>query len=153
MRNKEWHQEIVSWLDQLSNLKAARETILGQIELLNEDAIPNEVQEEVVQLRARILEIERPYRKLVAGLIAGRQQEVEAMDQEISALEAEIKENVANFGSSVKGLSLQAVFSKGRATWDDRSLLGYGAAHPEIMAFRKEGAPSVSLRALGKEGR
>ena len=47
---------------------------------------------------------------------------------------------------SVKGKNLQAVFSKGRTSWDPKALIGYAVAHPEINEFKKVGKPSVSIR-------
>ncbi len=43
-----------------------------------------------------------------------------------------------------------AVWSKGRETWDTKSLDGYALAHPEIASLRKVGDPSVSIRKINK---
>jgi len=48
----------------------------------------------------------------------------------------------------VKGRELEAVYVKGRISWDNKALDGYAAAHPEIGAFRKQGDPSVSIRGV-----
>jgi hypothetical protein len=61
-------------------------------------------------------------------------------------LEDQIKRDILEYGASVKGTFLHAIWMKGRVSWDGKSLDGYMAAHPEISAFRKEGEPSVSLR-------
>ncbi len=63
-------------------------------------------------------------------------------------LEERIKAAVVEAGASVKGDALQAVYSKPRVSWDGKALEGYAAAHPEIVAFRTTGAPSVSIRAV-----
>lgn len=63
-----------------------------------------------------------------------------------SLLESEIKDAVIASGSSVKSLSLQAVYSKPRETWEGAKLSAYAIACPEILAFRKVGQPSVSIR-------
>lgn len=139
---------IESKLELLADLRHAREQVQGRIEQLHEDAIPNEVQEEVARLRGRILELERPHRERVARICADTEADLEAMAADIADLEDEVKRLATSLGHSVKGRSLQAVYTKGRASWDDKALQGYGAAHPEILAFRKEGAPSVSLRAV-----
>ena len=60
-----------------------------------------------------------------------------------------VKQSVLELGHTVAGADgagLSAVWSKGQIKWNDASLLGYAAAHPEIKAFRAEGKPSVSLR-------
>lgn len=70
----------------------------------------------------------------------------EAVEANIGALEAEIKADVLAHGESVKGESVQAVWSKGRVTWDSKGLTAYSEGHPEILGFQKTGEPSVSLR-------
>jgi len=73
--------------------------------------------------------------------------QTEAVTANIAQLEAEVKQAVVEFGASVKGTVYHAVFAKGRVSWDTKSLDGYATAHPELLTFRKEGEPSVSLRA------
>lgn len=92
-----------------------------------------------------------------AAILATIADELEALDAEYNpqfeavtanttALEAAIKSEVLSLGASVKGSHLQAVYTKGRTSWDTKGLDGYAVAHPEIQTFRKEGAPSVSIR-------
>jgi hypothetical protein len=64
----------------------------------------------------------------------------------VRSLTEEIKADVLAAGQSVTGAHLQAVWVKGRVSWDTRRLDGYAAAHPEITAFRKIGEPTVSIR-------
>ena len=61
-----------------------------------------------------------------------------------------IKAEVIAAGETVSGEFHQAVYSKARVSWDSKALEGYAAAHPEILAFRSVGSPSVSLRVRGK---
>jgi hypothetical protein len=70
------------------------------------------------------------------------------VNERVTGLESEIKAFVASLGESVKGSRLHAVYSKPRVSWDTKKLDGYAAGHPEILAFRKEGEPSVSIRAV-----
>ncbi len=70
----------------------------------------------------------------------------EAVDGNIETLEAEIKADVLAHGESVKGERFQAVWSKGRQTWDSKGLTSYAEAHPEVLEFQKTGDPSVSIR-------
>jgi hypothetical protein len=87
------------------------------------------------------------------------QEELAALDDEyqpllatsaerLAALEEDIKAEVARHGASVKGAHVQAVFTRGRVSWDTRGLDGYARAHPEVLSFRKEGEPSISLRVV-----
>lgn len=64
----------------------------------------------------------------------------------IEALEKQVKEIVKADGHTATGGSLQAVFTKGRVTWDSKYLDGYAKAHPEINEYRKVGEPSVAIR-------
>lgn len=57
-----------------------------------------------------------------------------------------IIEAVVGKGESVKGELLQAVFSKGRTTWDSKKLEGFALAHPELKELKKVGKPSVTFR-------
>jgi hypothetical protein len=70
----------------------------------------------------------------------------EAVEANIAGLEAEVKADVLAHGESVKGEGVQAVWSKGRMTWDSKGLASYSESHPEILEFQKTGEPSVSLR-------
>ena len=70
----------------------------------------------------------------------------EAISTEISELETRVKSLVLESSETAKGGSLQAVFAKGRITWDTKSLDGYAKANPAIAEYRKQGEPSVSIR-------
>ena len=87
------------------------------------------------EIKAKIAEIEAEFAD-----------KTQFIQEEITKLEAEIKEDVTANGETVKGDYLMAVFAKGRVSWDTKALDGYAAAHPEVAQFRKEGAPSVSIR-------
>ena len=71
---------------------------------------------------------------------------IEQISQEKSQLEAEIKQEVLDAGRTVKGTFHMFTWSKPRVSWDTKALDGYALAHPEIVQFRAEGAPSVSVR-------
>jgi len=74
--------------------------------------------------------------------------QTEAVDANIAALTEAVKAAVVAHGATVKGANMQAVYMQGRASWDAKGLEGYAAARPEVLAFRKQGAPSVSLRGV-----
>ena len=66
---------------------------------------------------------------------------------------AEIRDAIANevkeLGATVKGDLMQAVFSE-RATWDNKALDGYAAAHPEIKQFKKT-TRICTIRKVGEQ--
>ena len=63
-----------------------------------------------------------------------------------NALEAELKAAVIAHGATVKSTFYQAVWVKGKTSWESKLLDGYMLAHPEISACRKVGEPSCTLR-------
>ncbi len=120
--------EIKQKLDRLAEYQAQKDAaMLAKQELI--DAVYT------AEIKSRMAEIEAEFEEKTEGVNAN-----------IATLEADIKAAVVEHGASVKGAVYHAVFSKGRVSWDTKSLDGYAAAHPELMTFRKEGEPSVSLR-------
>ncbi len=73
---------------------------------------------------------------------------LDAAEENATALEAEIKNDVLLRGESLRGGIYQAIYMKGRVSWDSRGIDDYARAHPEVLKFRKEGQPSVTLRAV-----
>jgi len=71
----------------------------------------------------------------------------ETAEQEITALTAEIKNDVLLRGESVQGGAYCAVYAPGRSTWDNDGMIKYAATHPDVLKFRKPGQASVTLRA------
>ena len=69
-----------------------------------------------------------------------------ACSDAIRSLEVRILAEVLERGETVKATGIMAVWNKGRETWDGKSLTGYAAAHPEILAFKKVGEPTVTIR-------
>ena len=82
----------------------------------------------------------------LAEIDAEFEPKVDALSQQKSMLEADIKQEVLSAGRTVKGTYHSFVWSKPRVSWDTKALDGYTLAHPEIAQFRAEGAPSVSVR-------
>ena len=120
--------QIKELLDRLAEYQSKRDAAnLEKQALIDEVYTP--------EIKQRMAEIEAEF--------AGK---TETVNENIAALEAEIKQAVINHGASVKGSFFHAVFAKGRVSWDTKSLDGYATAHPELIAFRKEGDPSVSIR-------
>jgi predicted transcriptional regulator len=120
--------EIEQKLDQLAEFQSERD-----VAMLEKQRLLDEIY--TAEIKARMAEIEAEFSN-----------KTEAVNKNIAALEAEIKQAVITHGASVKGSVLHAVFAKGRVSWDTKSLDGYAAAHPELLSFRKEGDPSVSIR-------
>ncbi len=113
--------------------------------------------EKLTETRAQLDLLRMDMQSPRAQILAPVQKELDALDIEYgpkletaqnteAVLVEQIKAAVLELGQSVKSDHLNAVYSEGRKSWDDRALTGYAMAHPELFAFRKVGEPSVSLR-------
>lgn len=123
-------EQIKAMLDALSEMIAQRELLESDKQMLINSVL-------TPAIRQQVADIEAEFTDMAADVTSS-----------ISQLETAIKERVINAGASVRGSRLQAIWSKPRITWDTRALDGYAAGHPEIAQFRKEGQPSVSIRAV-----
>lgn len=120
--------DIASKLNQLADLHAQKDSLASAKQALIDKALPPEA-------KARLAEIEAEF-----------ENKDEAADANIATLEATIKAEVLAGAESVKGAHYQAVWNKGRQSWDDKGLTAYAESHPEVMQFRKQGEPSVTIR-------
>jgi hypothetical protein len=114
-------------LDQLANFQAEKDVLQIQKQELIEQVLTAEI-------RARLAEIEAEFLP-----------RLEVVDQNIAGLEAEIKQDVLANEASVRGTFLRAVWNKGRVTWDTKRMDDYALYHPEILRYRKQGQPFVSI--------
>lgn len=115
-------------LDRLADLQAQEDVIRIKFNELRDKILTPEI-------KAQLAEIDAEEYTTLKNVRVG-----------IDNLTAEVKADVLAHGATVKGKYLQAIFTKGRITWDNKALDGYATAHPEIAQFRKEGEPSVSIR-------
>ena len=69
---------------------------------------------------------------------------LEAAEENIAALENEIKTEVLLYGESVSGGMYRASYTQGRVSWDNEGMTKYAASHPDVLQFRKQGQPIVS---------
>ena len=119
--------EVAQKLEKLASLVAAREALQSE----KRDVIAQLVTPEIL---VQLDEIEAEFN-----------QKEEAAATTIKELEEEIKSDTLGLGQTVKGSGFQAVWTKGRVTWDSKGLSTYSDAHPEILNYRKEGKPFVRI--------
>jgi hypothetical protein len=117
-------------LNQLSQLHAQLDLLQSEKKRLIEESLPPEY-------GARLQEIEQEFAH-----------KEETARQNIESLAAEVRSDTMAFGRSVHGSEYQAVWSRGRVSWDDKALSIYARAHSEILPFRKEGNPIISIRRI-----
>ena len=115
-------------LDVLGEIIAIRENLISEKQTLLDSVIPAEI-------KLKMQDIEAEF-----------EDKITQANENVKSLEDVVKAEVKNFGQSMKGELIQAVWAKPRVTWDNKGLDGFMVAHPEIKAFRKEGEPSVSIR-------
>jgi len=119
--------DIEKQLDQLANFRAEKDYLgLYKQELIDQVLTP--------EIKARLEEIEAEF--------AGR---LQAVDENITALEGEIRQAVIQHGETVRGSFLRAIWHKGRVTWDTQGMERFSRAHPEVLAYRKQGEPFISI--------
>ena len=119
-------------LNNYSNLVAHEAGLVRLLEEKIQELIPSEIKLEIEQLKARF------------------QPKLDDARKDILLLEEDIKEYVVTVGETLKGTDHMFVYAKGRVSWDTKSLEGYAKAHPELLVFRSEGKPSVSVRKVSK---
>jgi hypothetical protein len=125
---------IAEKLERLVRLHEERDSLEAQKQGLIDQVLPPEI-------KARLGDIEAEFAHKAQAAAAN-----------IEGLEAEVKADTLAHGESVRGTGIQAVWNRGRQSWDSKGLASYGESHPEILQFRKEGDPSVTIRrASGKE--
>ena len=119
---------ITEKLDLLAEIQAALD--LEEIEYSRQvaDLIPPEI-------KALIAEVDAEH--------IGKQAEGQKKERELTA---EVKAEVLAGGVTVKSAHLQAVYSKGASRWDMPELNRYAEDHLDLLRFKKEGEPSVSIR-------
>ena len=121
---------ITEKLDRLADMQSQGDVMNSHFDNLRDKILTPEI-------KAQLEEIEVERKTAMDALTSG-----------IAELTGEIKVETIQYGSSIHGKYLAAIWSKGRVSWDTKSLDGYAVAHPEITVFRKEGEPSISIRVL-----
>jgi hypothetical protein len=125
-------EHVTEKLERLSNLRAAKDVTQMDYEA-KKNAILKQVQAELDALEAE-------YEPLL-----------ESVDRNIDLLETEIKTDVLLHGESVQGGTFRAVYTKGRTSWDNNGIEKYAEHHPDVLLYRKQGPPSVSLRIVDEK--
>lgn len=124
--------DIVAKLNKLSELRDSKIAILAKKQELSDSVLTEEVKNQLADIEAEFMT------------------PISLADEEIAALEAEIKKDVIAHGQTVKGENLQAIYVKGRVSWDTDKLDGMIALIPALGTARSTGEPTVTYRKIGK---
>ena len=120
--------DIYTQIEEYSRLSAGIDDIRAQKQAIIERIMTPEIREQLAEVDAEF------------------DPKIAELNQTKAILEAQIKARVLEAGRTIKGSLHSFTFSKPRISWDSKGLDGYAVAHPEILQFRKEGSPSVSIR-------
>ena len=132
MNERPGREHVTEKLERLSNLRGAAE-----VARLNYEAKRAET---LKQVQAELDALDLEYEPVL-----------EAAQENIAALENEIKTDVLLYGESISGGMYRASYTQGRVSWDNDGMTKYAALHPDVLQFRKQGQPMVSLRVVNKD--
>ncbi len=122
-------EDVSAKLERLTNLHAAVDLTRMEYEAKRAEILKE------IQAELDALEVE--YEPLI-----------ETANQNIATLEAEIKNDVLLHGESVQGGTYRALYVQGRVSWDNEGMNWYAETHADILQFRKQGQPTVTLRTV-----
>jgi hypothetical protein len=132
MNERPTREHVAEKLGRLENLRGA-----ADVARLDYEAKRAEI---LKQIQAELDSLDSEYKPIL-----------ESADENIAALENEIKTDVLLYGESVSSGVYRATYTKGRVSWDNEGLAKYAASHSDVLQFRKQGQPVVSLRIVGKD--
>ena len=124
--------------------KPAKESVLQKLERLADLRAAADVAR--IDYESRRMEIMKKVQEELDAIDAEFKPALDAAETNAAALEAAIKNDVMLRGESLRGSTYQAIYTRGRISWDAAAMNDYARDHPEVLPFRKEGQPSVSLR-------
>lgn len=132
MNERPAREHVAEKLERLTNLRGAAE-----VARLNYESKRAEI---LKQIQTELDALDSEYKPVL-----------EAAEENISILENEIKTDVLLYGESISGGSYRASYTQGRVSWDSAGMTKYAASHPDVLQFRKQGQPIVSLRVVNKD--
>lgn len=119
---------LIDKLDELAKIRSAIEDTRANYEARREEVL-SRVKSELDALSEEYAQLTAPAQDFAARL------------------EAEIYTEVLLHRSTVRASTLLAVYSRGRVTWDTKGIAKLAETYPELLDYRKEGYPTVSIRA------
>ena len=125
-------EHVSAKLERLSNLRGAAELARLDYEAKRTGILK--------QIQAELDALDSEYKPVL-----------ESVEENIAALENEIKTDVLLYGETVSGGSYRASYTQGRVSWDNEGMTKYAAVHPDVLQFRKQGQPIVTLRVVNTE--
>lgn len=155
-QSKTWQSElkkslkyiVVAQLDKM-NARPTREHVAGKLERLANLRGAADVAR--LDYEAKRAEILKQIQAELDALDSEYRPILESAEENIAALENEIKTDVLLYGESISSGVYRATYTKGRVSWDNEGMEKYAASHADVLQFRKQGQPIVSLRIVNKD--
>jgi len=130
-----------------SGEKPAKESVLQKLERLADLHAAADLAR--MDYEAKRAEVMKEVQDELDAIEAEFKPALDAAETNTGALETEIKNDILLRGESLRGSMYQAIYMKGRISWDAVGMNEYARDHPEVLQFRREGQPNVTLRAAG----
>src|SRR5215212_9693737 len=154
-QSKTWQTELRKSLkyivvDQLGKKqdRPAREYVAEKLERLS--SLRNAAEFTRLDYETKRTEVLKQIQSELDALDAEYKPVLERAEENIAVLENEIKTDVLLRGESVSGGMYRACYTQGRISWENEGMATYAALHPDVLQFRRQGQPIVSLRVLNK---
>lgn len=155
-RSKSWQADLkkslkFTMVDQLGrmNERPTAEHVAGKLERLT--SLRGAADVARLNYETKRAEILKQVQAELDTLEAEYKPVLDAAEENIAALENEIRTDVLLYGETVSGGSYRASYTQGRMSWDNDGLSKYAASHPDVLQFRRQGQPIVSLRIVSKD--
>jgi hypothetical protein len=132
MNERPRHEYVAEKLERLSNLRNAAEFTRLDYETKRTQILK--------QIQSELDALDTEYKPVL-----------ERAEENIAGLENEIKTDVLLYGESVSGGMYRATYTHGRVSWDNEGMANYATVHPDVLQFRKQGQPIVSLRVVNRD--
>jgi uncharacterized protein YifE (UPF0438 family) len=98
---------------------------------------------EYLAARAQVLQAVREQLDSVDEVFA---EQLRAANDLAAKTEQVVRDLVMRVGRSYSLAGIRATYQKARVSWDNEKLTAYAEQHPDVLAFRKLGKPTVALR-------
>jgi hypothetical protein len=128
-------RDVRSMLDELFGLRTGLASLQQERDAAILRQLPPELQETVASIMQEFADMQ------------------EQREQEDTALAGQIRTAVKTLGEPVLGTHLQASYDPGRRSWDSDGLERLAEREPEVLTYRRQGEPVVSIRARAQRRR
>lgn len=84
-------------------------------------------------------------REQLDAIDAAFAEQIQAATDAATTAESDVRELVLKMGRHTAIAGIKAYYRRGNVSWDNEKMTEYARLHPEVLAFRKVGKPTVAL--------